>query len=184
MRKLILYTAVSLDGFISDANNGVGWITNSTDYGFDTFKQQIDTAMMGRHTYEMMSENPQILDASLQQIVFTAGREPEYEQPRVSFMAADHAVGYTRALKIQEGKNIWLIGGGRLNALMLESGLIDELTLLIYPICLGDGIRLFEGSNFSSHFNLKNCQAYDNGLVKMSYTFSENPKHSGIINKV
>ncbi len=170
MRQLILYTAISLDGYIADPNSGTDWIFIDEDYGFEDFKKGIDTAMMGRHTHETLRNSPQMTNATFQQIVFTAANSTESESASVRFMSADFAVGYTQSLKNQSGKDIWLIGGGRLNALMLEANMIDALVLLIHPICLGDGIRLFEGHSFTKKFALQSCMAQSSGILKVHYS--------------
>ena len=54
MRKLILYSAQSLDGFIARTDGRVDWLFTDQDYGYYTFYESIDTTLMGRHTYEQI----------------------------------------------------------------------------------------------------------------------------------
>ena len=72
--------------------------------------------------------------------VFTRGTPPD--TPHVRFISGDIAA-FVRALKEEPGKDIWLVGGGQINTIMLNAGLIDELILTVFPLALGRGIPLF-----------------------------------------
>ena len=67
-------------------------------------------------------------------------------------------------------RNIWLVGGAMLCQRFLELGLVDEITLTIAPVVLGEGLRLFDGSLTEEKWNLKNVVAYKNGFVELSYS--------------
>jgi len=54
----------------------------------------------------------------------------------------------------------------------LELRLVDEIRLIIAPILLGDGLRLFAPSLAEERWNLKNVVAYRNGFVELSYSAS------------
>jgi dihydrofolate reductase len=66
-------------------------------------------------------------------------------------------------------RNIWLVGGAMLCQRFLELGLVDEIRLMIAPVLLGEGLRLF-GSMTEKRWNLKNVVAYKNGFVELSYS--------------
>ena len=66
-------------------------------------------------------------------------------------------------------RNIWLVGGAMLSQHFLEQGLVDEIRLTIAPVLLGEGLRLFDGSQKDKRWNLKNVIAYKNGFVELSY---------------
>ena len=51
----------------------------------------------------------------------------------------------------------------------LRLGLVDEISLMIAPVLLGDGLRLFGDSGAGQKWNLKNEVAYRNGFVELSY---------------
>ena len=62
-RKVILYLAMSLDGFIADKNGGVGWMDLANngeafegDYGYAAFSAEVDTVLMGMTTYRQITQ--------------------------------------------------------------------------------------------------------------------------------
>ena len=63
-------------------------------------------------------------------------------------------------------QNIWLVGGALLSQRFLELGLVDEIKLVIAPVLLGDGLRLFGTSPAETRWDLKNVAAYKNGFVE------------------
>ncbi|NEQ55754.1 MAG: dihydrofolate reductase, partial [Leptolyngbya sp. SIO3F4] len=65
------------------------------------------------------------------------------------------------------------VGGGQLNTLLLNAGLIDTLILSIHPIVLGKGIRLFEGEPLETQFKLTQSEVFDSGLVQVEYRKKE-----------
>ena len=77
---------------------------------------------------------------------------------------------FIQKLQEQEGKDIWLMGGGIfLNSLLENDVVIDELLLFIIPIILGKGIPLFRPSNKKLRLKLDDAFLYDNDVVKMHY---------------
>ena len=70
-------------------------------------------------------------------------------------------------------KDIWLIGGGEINTVLLNNKLIDTIILTVFPLILGNGIPLFPGGVGESRFGLENCKSYKNGLVKLTYSRME-----------
>jgi dihydrofolate reductase len=65
--------------------------------------------------------------------------------------------------------NVWLVGGATLCQSFLRLGLVDEIRLVIIPILLGDGLRLFENSGIETKWNLKNVIAYKTGVIELLY---------------
>jgi dihydrofolate reductase len=67
-------------------------------------------------------------------------------------------------------RNIWLAGGAKLCQRFLELGLVDEINLMMAPVLLGDGLRLFDGPLTEEKWDLKNVIAYKNGYVGLTYS--------------
>lgn len=167
MRRIILFIAASLDGYIARASGEVDWLFTDQDYGYTEFLATIDTILMGRKTYEQ---------------VLTFGEFPYLEKEcyvfsnNPHFNAAPHAQtvrsdvkAFVKELRQIEGKHIWLVGGAALIQPFIELGLLDELVLSLHPIVLGNGMPLFNRANLSTPLMLIKSQPYDSGLVQLTY---------------
>ncbi|HAS35225.1 MAG TPA: hypothetical protein DCS15_01960 [Flavobacteriales bacterium] len=72
-------------------------------------------------------------------------------------------------LKEQSKEDIWLIGGGKANALFLDAGLIDEFIFTYIPKTLGKGIRIFEGDASLNSYSLVEHKFYPNGVFQIRF---------------
>lgn len=165
MRKLKLYTAVSMDGLIAGPNGEIDWLDEPSgeDYGYTEFYESIDTTVMGMETYRLVLTADEFPYSEKTNYVVT--RSKRADEPHVSFVS-DDIVGFTRALKERPGRDIWLIGGGQINTIMLNAGLIDEVILTSFPIALGAGIPLFGPDATRRSFRTVGCQTYPSGLIQ------------------
>ena len=80
----------------------------------------------------------------------------------------DNVVGAVRALKAQPGKNILTDGSSQLVHALIEHDLVDELHLLLYPLALGGGKRVFPGGG-DRKFKLSSATPYPTGVVGLHY---------------
>ncbi len=173
MRKIKLYIAISLDGKIAKPNGDVGWLDevpnpDKTDYGYGEFIESIDTTLMGRKTFKQVEafEGP-FPYKGLKNYVFTEHPE-KYASENVEFVSGD-IVSFVSELKTEQGKDIWLIGGGQINALVLNHQLIDEMQIFVMPIVLGAGIPLFHSLAKETPLNLVETKSYSSGVVLLKY---------------
>ena len=173
MQKLTSYIATSLNGKIARANGEVDWLEaipnpNKTDYGYSEFYGSIGTTIMGYKTYEqVINWGIDFPYPDKKNYVFTnkSGLEnTEY----VEFISENHAA-FTRKLKEEATKNIWLIGGGQINTFLLNEGLIDELHMHVMPIILPDGIELFELVPKETQLKLISSKQYESGVMELKY---------------
>ncbi len=72
-------------------------------------------------------------------------------------------------MKNQEGKDIWLIGGGQINTILLNERLLDEIQVFIMPIIISNGIELFENSPIETALKLIETKSYSSGVVELKY---------------
>ena len=72
-------------------------------------------------------------------------------------------------MKAQEGKDIFVMGGGELAKSLFDGGLIDEVGINIHPILLGSGIPLFHEMKGQIKLELLECKSLENGCVGVSY---------------
>ncbi|QOJ27441.1 MAG: dihydrofolate reductase [Ignavibacteriales bacterium] len=170
MKKVKLYIASSLDGFIAGPNGEIDWLpeTPGEDYGYSEFIDGIDTTLMGGETYRFVAGLDEFPYKDKRNIVFTRRKEiPKSEY--VEFAQGDIAE-QVRKLKAGEGKDIWLIGGGQIITPLHDAGLIDIYEIAIIPVVLGAGLPLFTGSASKRKLNLIDSKTYSSGLVMLKYS--------------
>ncbi len=166
MRKIILYTASSLDGFIAGPKGEIDWLPQGGDYGYTEFFASVDTTLMGNATYKLTLKLGPEECKEKKNYVF-AHNPPKKHLPWFEFVSHD-AEDFVRTLKRQKGKDIWLLGGGKLNTTMLNAGLIDEMIVSIIPVILGKGIPLFTDEAKRSTFKTTAMKSFENGVVQVT----------------
>ena len=165
--------AISLDGKIAMPDGGVEWLETipmpeDGDYGYTSFYASIDTTIQGYSTYQqLMNWDFDFPYPDKKNYVVTT-KQGLSNTTYVEFIAQDH-IAFIKNLKASEGKDIWLVGGGKLNAMLLEANLIDEIQLFIMPIVLTKGIDMF--SMLPNEYGLKliESKVYANGVVETRY---------------
>lgn len=180
MRKLKLYIACSLNGKIARKDGSVDWLEEipnpeKSDYGYAGFYQSVDTTIMGFKTYK------QIMDWGIdfpyketKNYVFTRDKTHQ-NTAHVEFVSENH-IEFVKKLKAREGKDIWLIGGGQINTMLLNAGLIDEIQVFMMPIILTEGIELFEAFPKETLLKLKGSKSFPGGAVELTYTLKQSTR--------
>jgi len=173
MRKIKLYIAVSIDGFIADKNGRVEWLENLPnpdflDYGYFDMYNSIDTTLMGNITYQqVLGFDMPFPYSDKTNFVFTRNQSLT-EDENVTFVN-DNIIDFVKKLKSKKGKSIWLIGGGQVNSILLNANLIDEMIVSYMPIVLGDGIPLFSSNTQLKSFRLLKSETFSTGVVSLTY---------------
>lgn len=171
MRKVKLYIAASFDGKIARPDGAIDWLPSPTaeDYGYDPFYNSIDTIVMGYATYEVcLSFDGKWPYNGKKSYVFTrSATKPILEvAERVTESPAD----FVRKLKEQEGGDIWLLGGGQINTLLHDAGLIDEYIIAYIPVLLGEGIELFPDIKKQVNLSITQHKVYDSGIAMFYFS--------------
>jgi dihydrofolate reductase len=168
MRKIILFIATSLDGFIARENGEVDWLFTEGEYGYKEFFNSVDTVLMGGKTYrQILTFGDEFPYATKQAFVFT--RDVNYRSnEEVTFIHHD-MIEFVNELRTKKGKDIWLIGGSEINTAFLNAGLIDEMWLFVHPVILTRGIPLFYDTGADHWMKINDIEEFDTGLVKMVY---------------
>lgn len=170
-RKIILYIAMSLDGYIARKNGDVDWLDgdgseSNRDHGYEKFYNSIDTVIMGRKTYDQILTFGEYPYKGTKGYVYTSKQIDNNED--VVF-TNENAKELVSRLKKEDGKDIWLIGGAGVIDDFIKKGLIDEYFITIVPCILGEGISLFKECNPEIKLKLlKNSTV--NGMTMLHYT--------------
>ncbi|MFS0785637.1 dihydrofolate reductase family protein [Shouchella sp. 1P09AA] len=172
-RKLILFIATSLDGYIATKEEKLDWlfeVDGEGDNGFARFYETVDTVVMGRRTFDWV--NQEVVDYPYQDkssYVFTRSNERSHEH---AVFLNDHVGTVMRDLKQQKGKSIWLIGGGELLYTCLKERLVDEVILTVAPKLIGKGIPLFREGFDQIDLTLKHVHTF-NQFVELHYVVDQ-----------
>ncbi|MBD2355135.1 dihydrofolate reductase [Tolypothrix sp. FACHB-123] len=170
MRKIRLFIAASLDGYIARKSGDVDWLFTDEDYGYTEFFNQIDTVLIGSKTYQQMLGFGEYPYQGKKGFVFSHKLQGTSDD-NVEFVGADLQT-FINKLRQSSGDDIWLVGGGQIIHYFLSHSLIDELILSMHPIILGDGIPLiWKDSNLETLLDLTNVKTYKSGLLQVSYNF-------------
>ena len=168
-KKVILYIACSLDGFIARKNHDVSWLFMDQTYGFEEFEKSFGAAVMGRKTYDFSRQFSDPPFKGKRNFVLTSQRN-------LYSASTDDLIfcGYEEVTKYikegSDGEGIFLVGGVKLIADFINDNLLDEIVVAFHPIILGEGIPLFQGINKEVMLEYKGTEDFDTGLVKLKYT--------------
>lgn len=149
MRRIILYIAVSLDGYIADSRGGVDWISGDGSEpdrpgSYEAFYRTIDTVILGRSTWHQITTElspGQWPYPDKQCYVLTHEQRPSGE--RICFTDRPLPV-LIAELREQPVGDIWICGGASVVRQLMERDLIDRYWFTVIPVLLGDGIPLFD----------------------------------------
>ncbi|MCC6574470.1 MAG: dihydrofolate reductase [Planctomycetes bacterium] len=167
MRKVQLFIATSLDGYIAGPRGEIDWLFSDQDYGYRRFLAGIDVVLMGRKSYELCLTFPQWPYPGRRCVVFTHA-PARYKDARVEFTSRSPAA-LVRRLRRSHGKNLWLMGGGELVKHFANARLIDEAMIAVHPLVLGGGLALFPAGTRRLALRFVRARAYNSGLVMLSY---------------
>jgi len=173
MRKIILYIASSLDGKIADTEGSVDWLhqipnPEKSDYGYADFIKSIDTTLMGNDTYkQVLGFDVEFPYKGLANYVITRDKSRTKDE-HVQYIS-QNVVDFVKDLKEKPGKDIWCIGGGGLNSVLLENGLLDDILVFVMPVILGPGIPLADQISKNCKLELTNTTTYKSGVVELVY---------------
>jgi dihydrofolate reductase len=185
MRKVVATEYITLDGVIEDPGGGEatpygGWSRAFFDEQAGKFKFDelfaSDTLLLGRITYEGFAKAwPNIQDEhgfadrmnSLPKFVVSSTlKSPEWKN---SSVIQGNLAQEVAKLKQQSGQDILLAGSSQLVRGLLRLGLIDELRLMLHPVVVGGGKRLFTDEGARKSLRLKDTQAFKGGIVMLYY---------------
>ncbi len=171
-RKIMVFIAGSLDGFIAGPNDDLDFLKMveqpGEDYGYETFINEVDTVILGRKTYDKVQSfgigNPH---AGRQTYVIT--RTPKPALPEIDFYT-EGPEKLIQHLKSKTGKHIFVDGGAQIIHTLMQQNLIDEWIISIIPVMLGGGVKLFSDHGLNQKLELVSSKSFPKGLVQLHYT--------------
>ncbi len=177
MRKIVAGEFVSADG-VMETPETWQFPFQSEEMGEITERQirDADAFLLGRVTYEGFAEYWPTQTHNEFGVADKLNRAPKYVVSTTlqkadwnnSTQIKSNVFEEIRKLKLQPGKEIGIIGSATLVHSLLDAGLIDEIQVLIHPIVLGKGVRLF-ANGYHSSLKLVDSKILPNGVVYLSY---------------
>lgn len=173
MRKISLFIAMSLDGYIAKPNDDLSFLKlvekEGEDYGYAKFNETIDTLVIGRKTYDYVQKE---LGASH----YDNGQRAIYVITRNQRPTVGRTIFYTgnlpdliKRLKSENGKNIYCDGGAEVINELLKHDLVDEFIISVIPILLGNGTRLFKDGIPEQTLEFITAKTFETGLTQLHY---------------
>lgn len=173
-KKLILYIAMSLDGYIAAPGDDLSFLAKvqqeGEDYGYGAFIQSVDTVIIGRRTYEWVMNQVDIFPHA-EKTCYVITSESRPPMGNIHFYSGNLGE-LADELKSQGGGNIFCDGGAQVVHQLLMAGKFDALIISVIPVLLGDGIPLFQPGRPVQNLTLAEAKNYPSGLVQLHYICS------------
>ena len=165
MKKVILYIASSLDGYIAREKGNIDWLPQIDTLEYDKFYQTIDVVIMGKTTYDQVLTFGEYPYKDKRSYVFTRNQNSVKDE-NVEFTSSIDE--FVKDILPNVDGNIWLVGGGQIISTFVNHGIIDEIILSIVPIILGKGIPLLR--NIQKETKLKLIKSINhNELIELHF---------------
>lgn len=178
--RVIIHMAASLDGYIARMDGSVDWMETSDEFAagdtmdpefVKSFLETIDCYVMGSRTYETA------LGFEARGLGWAYGDKPTFvlttrHLPRTRDSVEFYSGALARLVNDRlrpKFRRIWFAGGGAVSGECLRLGLADEVSYVILPILIGDGISFFDKLDRDVALHLAEVKAYQSGLVELRY---------------
>jgi dihydrofolate reductase len=176
VRKIVAGLAVTLDGVVDSPSGNWMMFNDEMREIIDAGVAEADAILLGRRTYLEFAAMWPRLGGDVPMADFMNGT-PKYvasstlrslEWAGSTLLTGDLATELTE-LKRRPGKNIQVPGSPRLVRSLLAGGLLDELSLMIHPVVLGTGARLFDGQADRMDLKLQDSRTLGTGVISATY---------------
>ena len=174
--KTSVYIATSLDGFIARKDGSLDWLNEANagvpdgeDCGFRAFMDSVDTLIMGRKTFEqvlsfgqwaygetpviVLSGNPRCIPPDAPDSVSCSSERPRRLLDRLSGEGVEH---------------VYIDGGATIRSFLADN-LVDEITVTVIPVLLGEGISPFGALEKDIGLIHQRTQVFEFGFVQTTY---------------
>ena len=177
MRKIVATEYMSLDGVFEEPGQWAFpfWSDQAAKFKFDELFAS-DALLLGRKTYEGFAAAwPTMTDEAgfsdkmngmPKYVVSTTLDTAEWNNSR---LIKENVVDEIAKLKQEPGQDILLAGSGQLLHTLLQNNLVDELRIMLHPVVLGSGKRLFQDGIDTTVLKLTGTETFDSGIVILRY---------------
>ena len=190
MSKTQYYCAASLDGYIAEADDSLGWLLNyeggfdgdgvepgprGAGGGYERFYQGVGALISGSITYEFvldhLAEDSEWPYKGKSWWVLSSRDLPVRigEDVDVRIVNAKVADLYDEMITAAGERNLWIVGGGNVASQFAGEGLLDEVLVTVVPVVLGAGKPLFDHRLPGGAMQLLGTRAFDTGMVELRY---------------
>jgi dihydrofolate reductase len=183
------YAAMSLDGFIAEADDTLDWLLGyegsyegedaepgpmSGGGSYEAFYEQVGALVSGSVTYEfvldhMDDESWPYKGKPCWVLTSRDLRVPEAEGVDVRFASGSVAELHAEMVAAAGERNVWIIGGGNVASQFADEGLLDEVHVTVVPVVLGEGKPLFDRRLPGGPLQLLGSRAFETGMVELRY---------------
>jgi dihydrofolate reductase len=174
------YTASSIDGFIADSDNSLSWLfqfsePSGMEHEFPRFIADVGAMAMGSTTYEWIADHtgfltdPSKWEYAVPTWVFSSRDLPRVEGPDIRFVSGDVVQVHEEMVRVADGQNVWLVGGGDLVGQFHDQGLLDEVIIGMASVFLGSGAPLLQRRIVTPPLRLLETTAYGEDFVMLRY---------------
>jgi dihydrofolate reductase len=177
-RRIIVSVATSADGFIARKDGSVDWLDRAGlkgEHGMREFYGSIDTILWGRKTYDFAlgyqknHKGYSAFDKNLKHYVFSRTLQ-QAEMPAETELVAESIKEFAAKLRATKGKDIWMMGGAEIIAAFLDEGEIDEFSIHVIPMMIGEGIPLVAPRLRNIALKLLSCEKFSDSSLRLHYS--------------
>jgi dihydrofolate reductase len=174
MKRVCVFVASSLDGFIAGPKDELDWLSirEGVQDTFTPFLERVGAILMGRRTFDVVCRFEEQWPYGERPLLVATSRSLEAPRPSVQPVTGGilELVGQA---KEAAGRDDVYVDGGQLIRTSVDAGLVDEITVTLMPVILGQGIPLFAGASQRHHLELLRSRPIGGGLVELKY----GPRH-------
>ncbi|MEQ1587087.1 MAG: dihydrofolate reductase family protein [Cyclobacteriaceae bacterium] len=168
MRKIVAGFAMSLDGYIEGPNGEYDWIVMDKDFDFAKHMERFDAFFFGRKSWDKLLPLDSGPFPGIKNYVFSNTLAPN----KGFTLIRGDIISQVLYIKNQEGKDIAVYGGANLLSSLLNLNLVNELTMSIIPVILGQGKPMVDILEKRIDLALIKTKQFANGTVQLSYYIS------------
>jgi dihydrofolate reductase len=180
MRRLFLHINMSLDGYINDTDGVIDWHFADEEFQsyLDGMLESIDGMIFGRVAFEELATFWPTADGDASPVQVRKMNElPKYVLARTlkdtgwnnSHEIGDDPAAAIAELKKQDGRDLAVFAGAGAAMSAIKLGVVDELRIVVNPVLLGGGTRLFDGAHPRAELRLTDTRRFASGAMLLTY---------------